>query len=71
MNVEKGLFRPCEENREVLGLEISYLGALGALIYLTNYTRPDIVFSTNLLERFNLSPTRRHLSEIKHAFCYL
>jgi len=37
-------------------------------MYLTNYTRADIIFTTNLLVRFNSSLTRKHWNEIKHVF---
>ena len=71
LNVEKNPFRPREDNEEVLSPEVPYLSAIGALMYLTNYTRPDIAFATNLLARFSLSPTRRHWNGIKHVFHYL
>ena len=60
LNVEKDSFRFREDNEEVLGPEVSYPSANGALIYLANCTRLDITFTTNLLVRFNSSPTRRH-----------
>lgn len=37
LNIDKDPFRPCEEN-EVLGSEVPYLNAVGALMYLTNFT---------------------------------
>ena len=61
LNVEKDLFLPCEENEEVLGPEVPYLSAIGALMYLANCTRPDIAFAVNLLARFSSSPTKRQL----------
>ena len=36
--VTKDLFRLKEENEELLGLEVPYLSAIGALMYLANYT---------------------------------
>jgi hypothetical protein len=35
-------FRPRQEGEEVLGFEYPYLSVIGALMYLTNNTRPDI-----------------------------
>jgi len=69
--VDNNPFRPCGENEEILGSEISYLSAIGALMYLANCTRPDISFTVNLLARFSSSPTKRHWKRIKHLFRYL
>jgi len=71
LDVEKDPFRPQEEGEEILGLEAPYLSAIGALMYLTNYTRLDISFSVNLLARYSSSPTRRHWNGVKHIFRYL
>ncbi|XP_074378407.1 secreted RxLR effector protein 161-like [Apium graveolens] len=68
---DKDSFRPREDDEEVLGPEIPYLGAIGALIYLANNTRPDIPFAVNLLARFRSAPMDRHWNEIKHIFRYL
>ena len=67
----KDPFRPKEENEELLGPEVPYLSAIGALMYLANYTRPDIAFSVNLLVRYNSAPTKRHWNGIKHVLRYL
>ena len=45
LEVTKDPFRPKEENEELLGPEVPYLSAPIALMYLANYTRPDIAFS--------------------------
>ena len=71
LNVDKDPFRPVDENEELLGPEVPYLSAIGALMYLANNTRPDISFAVNLLARFSSSPTRRHWNGIKHIFRYL
>ena len=42
LEVTKDPFRPKEENEELLGPEVPYLSAIGALMYLTNYTLPNI-----------------------------
>ena len=71
LEVTKDPFRPKEENDELLGLKVPYLSAIGALMYLANYTRPDIAFSINLLARYNSTPTKRHWNGIKHILRYL
>ncbi|XP_070046289.1 secreted RxLR effector protein 161-like [Nicotiana tomentosiformis] len=71
LEVNKVLFRPPKEDEELLGPEIPYLSAIGALMYLGNATRPDIIFFVNLLARYNYSPTHRHLNGIKHILQYL
>ena len=60
LEVTKDSFLPKEENEELLGPEVPYLSAFGALMYLANYTRPDIAFSVNLLARYSSAPTKRH-----------
>ncbi|XP_059277636.1 secreted RxLR effector protein 161-like [Lycium ferocissimum] len=50
---------------------VSYLSAIGALIYLANATRPEIAFSINFLARYNYFPTRRHWNRVKHILRYL
>ena len=60
-----------EGNEEILGPEVPYLSAIGALMYLANHTRPDIAFAVNLLTRYGASPTRRHWNGVKHILRYL
>ena len=38
LEVIKDLFRPKEENEELLSPEVPYFSAIGALMYLANYT---------------------------------
>ena len=71
LEVTKDPFRLKEENEELLGLEIPYLSAIGLLMYVENYTRPDIAFSVNLLARYSSAPPKRHLNRIKHVLRYL
>nr|GEZ49944.1 retrovirus-related Pol polyprotein from transposon TNT 1-94 [Tanacetum cinerariifolium] len=71
LHVDNDPFRPCEEDEDVFGPEVPYLSAIGALVYLTNCTRPDISFAVNLLARFSSSPIKRHWNGIKHTFRYL
>ena len=65
LEVNKDSFRP-KKNEELLGLEVPYLSAIGALMYLANCTRPNIAFSINLLAIYSSIPTKRHWNEIKY-----
>ena len=71
LDVKKDIFRPRDNNEELLGPEVPYLSAIGALMYLANNTRPYIAFSVNLLARYSSSPTKRHWNGIKHILRYL
>ena len=71
LEVIKDPFWPKEENEELLCLEVPYLSAIGALMYLANYTQPDIAFSVNLLAKYNSAPTKMHWNKIKHVLRYL
>ena len=71
LEATKDSFWPKEENEELLSPEVSYLSAIGVLIYLANYTWPGIAFSVNLLARYSSTPTRRHWNKIKHVLRYL
>ena len=71
LDPKKDPFRPLEDSEKILGPEVPYLNAIGALLYLAQCTRPDIAFSVNMLARFSSAPTRRHWNGIKHLFRYL
>ena len=71
LKIDKDPFRSCEKDEDVLGAETPYLSAIGALMYLTNCTRPDICFAINLLARYSSAPTKRHWKGIHHIFRYL
>ena len=71
MNVKKDPFCLRKNNEEVFDPEVPYLSTIGAFMYLANYTRPDIAFANNLLERFSSHCTQRHWNRIKHVFRYL
>ena len=60
-----------KNDEELLGHEVPYLTAIGALIYLANCIRPNIAFSVNLLARYSSAPTQRHWNGIKHILRYL
>ena len=75
LQVDKDPFRAQiiseEGEEELLGPEVPYLSAIGALMYLAQHTRPDISFAVNLLTRYSSAPTRRHWNGVKHIFRYL
>ncbi|BBH04774.1 Disease resistance protein CC-NBS-LRR class family [Prunus dulcis] len=71
LDTKKDPYRPKGDDEMVLGPEVPYLSAIGALLYLAQCTRPDISFSINLLERYSSAPTRRHWTGIKHVLRYL
>jgi len=71
LDVDKDPFRPQEKDEELLGPEGPYLSVIGSLMYLSNYTRPDITFVVNLLARYSSSPTRRHWNGVKQILRYL
>ena len=71
LDVKNDSFRPCEKGEELLVPEVSYLSVIGALMYLANCTRPNIVFSVNLLARYSSAPTRRHWKGIQHILRYI
>ena len=44
LNMKNDAFHPYEKGEELLGLEVPYLSAIGSLMYLANYTGPNIAF---------------------------
>jgi hypothetical protein len=54
-----------------LGAEYPYLSAIGALLYIANNARLDIVFVVNCLARHSATPTMRHWNNIKNNLRYL
>nr|AAT85780.1 zinc knuckle domain containing protein [Oryza sativa Japonica Group] len=68
---DKDPFKPKKDDEEMLGPEVPYLSAIGALMYLAYCTRPDIAFALNLLARYSATPTRRHWVGVKTILRYL
>ncbi|KAM2676748.1 hypothetical protein EV1_003390 [Malus domestica] len=71
LDAKRDPFHPKEDEEEILELEVLYPSAIGALLYLTQYIRPDISFTVNLLARYSNAPTRRHWNGVKDIFQYL
>ena len=58
LDVKKDHFHPREANKEILSPEVSYLSAIGALMYLANCIRLEIIFAVNLHARYSSEPTK-------------
>lgn len=71
LDVEKNPFRSREKDEELLGHEVPYLCAIGDIMYLANYTCPDILLVVNLLAKYISSPTQRYWNKVKHILRYL
>lgn len=50
---------------------VPYRNILGALIYLSTRTRPDIATSVFLLGKFQVHPAPSNCNALKHLFWYL
>ena len=48
-----------------------YQSAVGSLLYLSGWTRPDIAFAVNQVVRFCSSPTKEHWTAVKRILRYL
>lgn len=48
-----------------------YQSAIGCLLYLSGWTRPDIAFSVSSVARFSSDPTTEHWTAVKRIFRYL
>jgi hypothetical protein len=71
LDVKKDPYRTRKNNEKTLDPEVPYLSAIRVLMYLANNTRPDIIFSVNVLARYSSDLTRRHWNKIKHVLRYL
>jgi hypothetical protein len=71
LDVKKDTYLPRKNNEKTFGPEVPYLSVIGALMYLASNTRPDIIFSVNVLARYSSDPTRRYWNIIKHVLRYL
>ena len=55
----------------VLPDENEFSSMIGALLYLSLHTRPDIAYAVSLLSRFVATPTQAHLEGAKHVLRYI
>ena len=63
-------YTPASEEEEEID-KPGYLVAVGALLYLATFTRPDISFAVSTLGCHSQKPTMRHWASVKHLFRYL
>ena len=63
-------YTPANEEEEEVD-KPGYLAAMGALLYLVTFMRPDISFAVSTLGRHSQKPTVRHWAGVKHLFRYL
>ena len=63
-------YTPASEEEEEID-KPGYLAAVGTLLYLATFTRPNISFAVSTLGRHSQKPTVRHWAGIKHLFRYL
>ena len=58
------------EETPVISQEL-YQSAVGSLLYLSTWTRPDITYAVNNVARFCARPTKEHWMAVKRIFRYL
>jgi hypothetical protein len=63
-------YRPCEEEEEFYD-RTHYLAVVGALLYLSTFTRSDISFTISVLARHSQKPAMRYWNGVRHVLRYL
>ncbi|XP_062020886.1 secreted RxLR effector protein 161-like [Rosa rugosa] len=71
LDTMKDPFHPRQDDEIILGPEVPYLSAIGALLFLAQCTRPDIGFAVSVLARYSSAPTSRHWKGVKDILRYL
>jgi hypothetical protein len=59
------------EGSQLLPNNVMYASLVGALIYLSTSTRPDIAFAVSALSRFSSKPTQAHWKAAQRVLVYL
>jgi len=59
------------DGEERLHLSVPYRGAVGSLLYVAMWTRPDIAFAVSQVARFQADPSVYHWECVKRIFRYL
>ncbi|MBW0510618.1 hypothetical protein O181_050333 [Austropuccinia psidii MF-1] len=52
-------------------IDKEYLSQIGMLLYIAQATRPDIMFSVNLLAHFSKNTTPKHWAALDHLIAYM
>ncbi|GKC62988.1 hypothetical protein Tco_1095586 [Tanacetum coccineum] len=50
---------------------VPYASAVGSIMYVVRYTRPDVVFVQNITSRFQQNPGESHWTTVKNILKYL
>lgn len=59
------------DGEEEIDVTVPYQEAIGTLLYIALNTRPDILFATITLSRYNKIPTKRRWHAVQRVFRYL
>ncbi|KAE8719109.1 hypothetical protein F3Y22_tig00109972pilonHSYRG00023 [Hibiscus syriacus] len=59
------------ENKGSSVLQIEYAKVIGSLMFLMNYTRPDIAYAVSILIRYTHNPSGDHWFALRHSLKYL
>ena len=68
---DKDPLSPNDSDEEIFGREFPYHGAMRALVYRANCTRPGMSLAVTLLARYNASLIKWHWVGVKNIFRYL
>ena len=71
MFTKHGLCKPKDLNQIIPRSKFDYMSAVGALLYISLTTRPDVAYSVGVLRRFMACPTVDHVAAAKRVISYL
>jgi hypothetical protein len=61
-----------DDTGESTGVDkLQYQAAVGSLMYLSVWTRPDIAFAVGMVARYTANPKQQHWAAVKRIFRYL
>ncbi|MBW0527798.1 hypothetical protein O181_067513 [Austropuccinia psidii MF-1] len=59
------------ESSKAVEMDRNYLAAIGMILYLAQATRPDIMYSVNLLVHFTMNALPQHWEALRHLISYI